>query len=185
MQLERLRIAAPVSAVEVAVPLTAPLETRQQELFADDPQRRNPRRLAALVERLSSRLGRRAVLGVRLLADAQPELAWRYDPLIGGPRPRRRRAAVELPPRPLRLLARPARLETVIRGPDGVPRQFHWQGHAHQVARSWGPERIETGWWRGQRGRPRLLSRRNRRRPPLLALRRLRDERWFLHGMFE
>ena len=185
LQLERLRIAAPVSGVEVEVPLTAPLETRQQELFADEPQRRNPRRLAALVERLGSRLGRRAVLGVRLLADAQPELAFRCDPLIGGPRPRRRRTAVALPPRPLRLLARPARLEAVICGPDGVPRQFHWQGHAQQVARSWGPERIETGWWRGRaagRDYYRVETAAGHR---FWLFARLRDGRWFLHGMFE
>ena len=32
---------------------------------------------------------------------------------------------------------------------DGPPAAFHWQGRRHAVGRWWGPERIETGWWRG------------------------------------
>jgi protein ImuB len=73
----------------------------------------------------------------------------------------------------------------VICGPDGVPRQFHWQGHAQQVARSWGPERIETGWWRGRaagRDYYRVETAAGHR---FWLFARLRDGRWFLHGMFE
>ena len=78
LQLERLRIGSPVTAVEVAASLSAPLEARKQAMLFDlDGDTRRPRRLAALVERIGSRLGSRAVLGVRLRPEAQPELSWR------------------------------------------------------------------------------------------------------------
>ena len=56
------------------------LELEQQELFEDEPQHSRPRHLACLVDRLTSRLGRQAVLCPKLLADAQPEHACQYLP---------------------------------------------------------------------------------------------------------
>jgi protein ImuB len=32
--------------------------------------------------------------------------------------------------------------------PSGPPAQFHFAGVDYRIARAWGPERIETGWWR-------------------------------------
>jgi protein ImuB len=173
--------------VSVEAAATAPLQRRQQELFSDGTQRRDPRHLAVLLERLSSRLGRRAVLGVRLMSDAAPQRAWRHDPLIGACRPRRRRPKppAELPPRPLRLLPRPAPLDAMSVVPDGPPLRFHLYGREHQVARTWGPERIETGWWRGcvvGRDYYRIETTTGRR---FWLFRRLRDGQWFVHGMFE
>ena len=58
MQLERFVLPGPVQAMSVEAATTAPLEHRQEELFPDDSTRSSPRRLAGLIERLSSRLGR-------------------------------------------------------------------------------------------------------------------------------
>jgi len=191
MQLERVRLPGPVSAVQVRVAATAPRQWRQQELFSDDAStRRHPRPLASLIDRLSSRLGRRAVLGVRLTSDAQPELAWRYEPLVesGGRRRlsgRRRKQPADLPPRPLRLLPRPVSLVATSVMPEGPPLRFHLYGREHRVAHTWGPERIETGWWRGRvvgRDYYRIETASGQR---LWLFRRLRDGRWFMHGMFE
>jgi protein ImuB len=214
LQLERLRIGSPVTAIDVAASLSAPLEPRKQAtLFDLDGDVRRPRRLAALVERLGSRLGSRAVVGVRLRPEAQPELSWRYDPLVGGQRRRvptdcRRRLPTpmqrgkdrksatggasyssnrlpELPPRPLRLLPRPLPLAVTSLAPDGPPLRFQFDGCEHEVARSWGPERIETGWWRGRplgRDYFRVETAAGGR---FWLFRRLRDGKWFLHGMFE
>ncbi|WP_146438023.1 DNA polymerase Y family protein [Crateriforma conspicua] len=44
--------------------------------------------------------------------------------------------------------ARLAEHQTAI-GPSGIPRGFQYAGQHHAVIRSWGPERIETGWWAG------------------------------------
>jgi protein ImuB len=87
--------------------------------------------------------------------------------------------------RPLYLLRRPAPLETLSSViPDGPPVQFRRDGQLHVVARHWGPERIETGWWRGQsawRDYYRVETSEGRR---FWLFRRRRDGRWFLHGMF-
>jgi protein ImuB len=161
-------------------------------LFSDSVARHDPRHLAGLVDRLSSRLGRKAVVRPRLLPDAQPELAYRYDPLIGGSPGaslRRNRSremtAADLPPRPLRLLCRPVPLTAVWGIPDGPPLRFHWGGQEHRIAQSWGPERIETGWWRGRpvgRDYYRIQTTTGRR---YWLFRRLRDGQWFLQGLFE
>ena len=90
MPLERLSLPAAVTGVCLRAPLTAPLPQRQQELFVDACQlASHGRLLAGLIDRLSSRLGEKAVVRPRLVADAQPELAWRYDSLVGGRGPRR------------------------------------------------------------------------------------------------
>jgi protein ImuB len=246
LQLERLRIGSPVTAVHVAASLNSPLEPRKQAtLFELDGDSRQPRRLAALVERLSSRLGSKAVLGVRLRPEAQPELSWHYEPLVGRRRNLARivrhgvgwvkqtsipggasvaatrlakqeklvdlrspskdlrdldppynssgtackqavaHGATALPPRPLRLLPRPLRLVIVSIAPDGPPLRFQLNGQEHAVARSWGPERIETGWWRGRAiGRDyfRVEIETGCR---YWLFRRLRDGKWFLHGVFD
>jgi len=168
-----------------------------------------------LVERLSSRLGARAVLRVRWLRHCQPELAWEYEPAAGGPRTTRRgragRNAPWLALRPLRLLPEPVPLEVssfgrqdgCVRlagrpiggegdglperwlGPESPPRQFVFGGRRHRVVQHWGPERIESGWWRRggiRRDYYRVETTSGRR---YWIFRRLDDGRWFLHGMFE
>ena len=90
-----------------------------------------------------------------------------------------------LAPRPLRLVRRPIALEATSIMPDGPPVRFQFRSRGHRVARTWGPERIETGWWRGRpvgRDYYRIETTTGRR---FWLFRRLRDGKWFLHGMFE
>jgi protein ImuB len=188
VQLERLRLPGPLAGVRVAATATVPLP-QQQELFSwgDGLSQRQGRCLAELVERLSSRLGHRSVLRVRLVADAQPELAWHYDPLIENSRRRslRKQSPAELPPRPLRLLRRPVALSVTSLIPDGPPARFQFCGRDQRIAQHWGPERIETGWWRNRtvdRDYYRVETTTGQR---YWLFRRLRDGRWFLQGMFE
>jgi protein ImuB len=182
LRFDAARLPGAVRSVHLAVTLSAPLELRQQELFARGSPRRNPRHLAGLIDRLSNRLGRQMVLGVRLVPDAQPELACRYVPMVAGVA-RRRGSSSAVPaedaPRPLRLLRRPLLL------PAGIAAALCLAGSQHQVVRTWGPERIETGWWRGPaaaRDYYRLETAAGRR---FWAFRRLGDDRWFLHGIFD
>ncbi len=51
--------------------------------------------------------------------------------------------------RPLRLLATPEAIEVIELAPNGSPSRIRMAGRVHIVARTWGPERIETGWWDG------------------------------------
>ncbi|MCX7427046.1 MAG: DNA polymerase Y family protein [Planctomycetia bacterium] len=184
MQLERVSFPSPVTAMRVEAAATAPLEYRQREMFADGASARSSE-LAGLIDRLSGRLGRRAVLRLRLARDAQPELAYRYESLVDDAGRRRRRdlAPEGIPPRPLRLAKRPIALPLASLVPEGPPLGFEFGGH-HRVAHVWGPERIETGWWRGQsvgRDYYRVETASGRR---FWLFRRLRDGRWFLHGSF-
>ena len=76
-----------------------------------------------------------------------------------------------MPARPLLLLQRPEAADVVALVPDGPPRQFRWRGVLHQVAEAQGPERIAPEWWRRTADADaRLLRRRGRGGPPLLAL---------------
>ncbi len=157
MRLERTSIPSPIVAISIEAPRVSPLEHRQEELFVEAPTRNRSRLLAILIDRLAGRLGRRSVLRARLLPEAQPELAWRYDPwvpmgegdaaeragarLLQAGRDRRRgpsrakRVGHEalrvdsvpsrgaLPPRPLRLLRRPAAVSSACAARNtGSPR---------------------------------------------------------------
>jgi len=185
MRLQRLALPGKVEMVRVEITETARLENGQAELFQTAASEREER-LPELVDRLASRLGRGAILGVSLRAEAQPELAYDYAPLVGANRARRgsRPATRDLPPRPLRLLPHPIELQAAAVMPDGPPLDFLLWGDRQRVAKAWGPERIETGWWRGS---PAL---RDYYRVDTIAgnrfwlFRRRTDGQWFLHGLF-
>jgi protein ImuB len=92
--------------------------------------------------------------------------------------------------RPLCLKPRPAPIEVVSVVPDGPPVRFRWQRAEYIIAQSWGPERIDTGWWRGphvERDYYRVETTTGQR----FWLFRQNDTgknntgKWFLHGAFE
>jgi protein ImuB len=193
LQLEQVRLPGPISAVRLSVLSAAPLVARQQELFADERPHLTElgrRQLALLIDRLSSRLRREAVSRAVLTPDAQPEYAYRYEPLAGlGPRRKPASKTVSKPagpwPRPLWLHSTPTPLETLAVAPRGPLVQFLLHGRTHQVARRWGPERIQTGWWRGRdvrRDYYRIETSAGRR---FWVFRQPSDGQWFLHGSFD
>ena len=199
---ERTVITGPVTAVQLAVLVSVRLQIRQQELFSDGAQD-NRRQVALLIERLSSRLERTAVVRPRLVADAQPEFAYGYEPLAGN-RPRKPgqsppakkltkkknapqpRAPAALPlTRPLWLEPRPKPIEVIWTPPHGRPRQVRIQHELHRIERSWGPERIATGWWRGpaiHRDYFRVETTTGER---FWIFRWWEEGRWYLQGVFD
>jgi len=199
LQLSRLPLTRPVAGVCVHAVITSPLVRRQGELFADEP-RYHPRHLAALVDRLSSRLGRECVLRAQRLKETQPERAYRYVPLTGN-RPRhvqskRDSAAantrkfhgkvqIQASGRPLRIHRPPLSLEVVAVAPDGPPARFRFQNKQYRIVRHWGPERIETGWWRGRSVRRDYYRVETSGGNRFWMFRQLGDGKWFLHGEFE
>jgi protein ImuB len=206
LQLDRLALPGPISRIELSVLTAAPLIAYQQDLFAESSSQENGRHLAVLVDRLSNRLGRESVVRAKPLADAQPEFAVRYEPLAGVLNrrtinkkvPRRQKAKKKNaaanqqeieqnnpPLRPLQLQTEPLALEVVSVVPDGPPIHFNLHGAQHRVAQTWGPERIQTGWWRGQ-----YIQRDYYRVETTVGIRfwlfrRLQDQKWFLHGVFD
>ena len=148
--------------------------------------RPKPRQLAALIDRLSSRLGPDAVLRPELAADPLPERSVRYRRLVQGDKKRSPvRGGAPLPwQRSLTLLTPPQPLTVVAVVPDGPPIAFQRQGKQLRIARHFGPERIETGWWRGRSVRRDYYRVETEDGERLWLFRRLEDNRWFLHGVF-
>jgi protein ImuB len=69
--------------------------------------------------------------------------------------------------------------------PDGPPIRFTWRGREHRVARWWGPERIETGWWRGPHVRRDYYRVDTTTGERLWLFRERPGGDWFVHGVFE
>jgi protein ImuB len=182
LQLERQAGPAAVSGVRVAVERMAPLPTWQPLLF-DDERPAEAVHVRQLINRLSNRLGRLAVVRALPVAGAQPELVYRYEPLTGAP-VRKSTSRWKTLPRPTRLAIDPIPLRIPRGLAAGPPRQVQWQG-LHTIAHAWGPERIQTGWWRGrdiQRDYFRVATTAGER---WWIFKRLTDGQWFLHGWFD
>ncbi|HEY7810436.1 MAG TPA: DUF6504 family protein [Allosphingosinicella sp.] len=114
-------------------------ETIEGELAGDKPAPD----LAPLVDRLAGRLGARSLFRASAVESDVPERSVRrvhpLGPTHGWP----------AWPRPVRLLARPERVDGVVALlPDQPPRRFTWRGRAYRVAAADGPERIHGEWWR-------------------------------------
>lgn len=194
LQCERLSLPGPVARVEVSIPLTAPLVSQQALLWGDRTIGDVPRGGAALIERLCSRLGGRAVFGVRLTNEPLPENAWRAAALTalrqdgagdaGGRAVRVAARARAIPPRPLSLFHTPQPVAQVVCGPDGLPRRFQYGGRWRQIVAGAGPERIVTGWWRGPAA-ARDYYRVQTASGGRYWLFRTRDRRWYVHGRFD
>jgi protein ImuB len=195
MRLERLGLTAEVARVEVRVATAAPLQQREQRLFARELDAADERELAQLVERLSCHLGPDRVVRPVLRADPQPECVVRCRPLVGSvpDAVSVREAGREhgpIPPwliRPLQLLPRPVPVNVLCSAgsvPDAVSvRDAGLRPVA--IVRCWGPERIETGWWRGRHIRRdyyRIETETGRR---YWLYRALGPGTWFLQGEFE
>jgi protein ImuB len=89
------------------------------------------------------------------------------------------------PVRPLRLWRQPISVPAVSVVPQGPPLQFRWMGVDRRVASSWGPERIETGWWRGNDVHRDYYVVETTDGARFWIFRRRDDGKWFLHGCFD
>jgi len=187
LRLETVRLPAPLEEVEIQAMQLAPLAERQTELFTQTTQEQ-PLALAQLLERLQCRLGEKTVQRARLLAESQPERAYRLSTLTGAPSRRNHTANTTVAPgplrRPLHLWLRPILVRVVAVAPTGPPAMWHLAGECQQIVRSWGPERIETGWWRGRTVRRDYYRVETADAAWWWMFRELHSGQWFLHGEF-
>jgi protein ImuB len=102
--------------------------------------------LAACIDRLSVRLGPRAVTRPVLRASHIPERAQGWQPPLAPVPASQHPLAFHI--RPLKLLDRPEPIAVLHAAPDGVPQRFRWRGEVREVAHVEGPERIAPEWWR-------------------------------------
>lgn len=199
LQLEQLTLSREVLGIDVEIVASGPLEIRQHEIFGAERDRDGARHLDALLDRLSSRLGEKSVLRARLHPDPQPEYASRLDPVIAG-------APLPFPGipvsvsgdsvpdyalltgasiRPLCLKSRPVPIEVISVVPDGPPERFRWRETEHVVLYSWGPERIDTAWWRGTHSQRDYYRIETTAGLGFWLFRENETGPWFLHGVFE
>jgi len=151
--------------------------------------------LAALVDRLSTRLGRGRVRRLVARDTHCPEQAVLSLPAV---EPGRGAAwpvpePGEPPLRPIHLFDPPQRIEVMAEVPDGPPMRFGWRREQHEVVRHEGPERIGALWWRRAdnggltRDYYRVEDRQGRRfwifRHGLYGG-ELAHPDWYLHGLF-
>jgi len=209
MQFEQAVLPGAVHRVGIEITRTAKMGQRQASLprgaggfsegFGDDPDR--DREMAELMDRLSGRLGRDAVWWPQPVRDAQPELA--YETVLvaasasasaasgdsrGGTRRRESGLAAHCRgplQRPLVLHTPPKPLEVLAKSVEGPPRRCAAGTRPFEIVRWWGPERIETGWWRGVSVRRDYYRVETGTGHRFWIFRRLPHEHWFLHGAFE
>jgi protein ImuB len=189
LQLERQAWSGGITAVRWTAPRLGRLEEVQGSWLDDDPEPDRSRTFNTLVDRLSSRLAAEAVLRVELLPDSQPEFMVRLVPWTKV-EPPPKTEPYTIPPeqsrgRPLRLLGLPQSINVIPMGPDGPPIHVMWRGENHPVVRSWGPERIATGWWRGQDVQRDYYRVEWEGGTQVWVYRDQRNNRWFLHGFFD
>ena len=197
-----------VDLMRLACLTAEPLAPSQGEIERAHEAER-ARALADLVDRLSARLGARAVMRRDLVEAHLPELAEAAAPAIAGEGRRggegrsllprgegvARSATDEgeprAPARPLRLFVRPEPIEALAEVPDGPPLRFRWRRVLHDVAAIEGPERIAPPWWRRDGGPTRDYFRAEDAQGRRFWLyreglwgRETQRAKWFVHGVF-
>ena len=112
--------------------------------------------VAALVDRLSTRLGRARLKRFRPRDSHIPEqtqLALPAADAAGKPPSQWPVSPPGEPPmRPLHMFEPPQQIEVLAEVPDGPPHRFRWQRTFHEIRRFEGPERIAHEWWRQEEG---------------------------------
>jgi protein ImuB len=231
---------APMWRMTVQATLTAPLVWRQGDLF-NSSEAVNRQEIAALVDTLSARLGRKQVLRARTVRESQPELAFDLQPLTGlrpdgqaqdtvrkissrqatntvepaREDPLRRPAQLLQPPTPIEVAglfgrdiagSKPADLSHATAPPRSgdyeeqprsgersyeekatasAPARVKTANGWHRVMGAIGPERLESGWWKGQSARRDYYRIITHLGCWWWIYRDLNSGKWFLHGIFD
>jgi len=171
-RLERTKLAAPVSELELAADEISAGAGANQELFATAQSEATS--LNRFIERLSARLGTRAVSGLKVISDHRPECSQRFEPLTetrgeaietGKRKGATIQKNVQKPARKTpkesgRRSSRKKYLANVSGVSGGLPRpawimetplelklQRHQPVYGSPLKLLAGPERIESGWW--------------------------------------
>lgn len=214
LQLQRERLPKAVHEIEIQAVMVAPLENQQMELFdsqfkqekaiSDLVNRLSSRLGAEQVVEVSLRHGAQPEYGFRtrsVAGQARKVAGKARKKSRKTKRSERKSSQVQTPDgercewgaseltrkrlrRPLRLFPKPIPLKTSGEVKKKPPASILWQGQSKRVGSCWGPERIETGWWRGpmvQRDYYRIEIETGER---LWVYRDLESGDWFLHGDF-
>ena len=182
-----------IQEIEVRVTSCVLLVQRQRKLFDENP-RLDKQALSHLINRLTSRLGQQSVVYPTLQSGAQPEFSFRFKPLVDPQCLRTRLRKERVAKVGSHALARPLRLVTpvkldkaVLNGRREGPPTSNSRSPMSEfefIVQCWGPERIETGWWRGPTTRRDYWRVETECGQHLWVFYDLRTRCWFLHGEF-
>jgi protein ImuB len=138
--------------IRLSVPVSAQLENTQHSL---DGRQIEGDDISALIDRLSTRFGRQAVMQFVPAETHIPENAVRAMPAgqpVAHAAQWQAAPADARPMRPVHLFERAQPIEALAEIPDGPPLKFRWRRVLHEIVRAEGPERIAAEWWRGDDG---------------------------------
>lgn len=164
-----------------------PLSLHQDRL---DGARDGSADVAALLDRLTAKLGPSRVTWAAWVHSHKPERVEQAMPVLAGVG----QDILELPKeRPLRLFDPPEEVAVLYAVPEGPPARFSWRRVAFLMTRFEGPERIAPEWWRDRAGTRlrdyyKVEVTDGRRlwlfRDGIVGDARGGDPRWFVHGVF-
>lgn len=232
-QLREVRT-APLWRLSLQATLTAPMIWRQPDLFSGGAVAKRDE-IARLVDTLSCRLGRKAVLSAKVRRESQPELASTFHPMTGrrhdgteqatvrklSSRLARQRAEPSRDDplrRPTQLLNPPLAIEVAgvwrrdalqhdketpnistsstttasvqVKSSEApnvaaAPAKIKYLNAWHVVVDACGPERLESGWWKGPSARRDYYRVITSTGSWWWIYRDLNTATWYLHGMFD
>ena len=175
-----------IDIVHLGATLLSDLDMAQHSAFAAADGTHD---LDKLFDRLSSRLGPRAVSRMAVHETHIPERAVTLEPISASsssePSPS------PALPRPIRLFPAPEEIEVVAELPQGPPQRMVWRRLTFSFVKASGPERIATEWWQPGAGaltRDYYVAEDPDGRRFWLFRDGLYGEtasaRWFIHGVF-
>ncbi len=147
---ERIDLGFGVDALMLSADLSEPMVARQIST-EDEAAARHAEGLAALIDRLSARLGEAAVQVAEPQGSWIPEHAERWRPALGVVATPRQNPATDTADhrlRPILMFDPPEPVEVIAELPDRAPVQFTWRRLARRVTHAEGPERLSPEWWR-------------------------------------
>lgn len=138
--------------IRLRVPRVEPLSVTQLRLEGGAAREAE---VAALIDRLSTRLGRNRVQRFVAQDSHIPEQMQFALPAVETGKPSAnwpRPMPGEPPLSPPHLFDPPQPIEVMAEVPDGPPHRFRWHRKFHEVRRFEGPERIAPEWWKRKDG---------------------------------
>ena len=202
-------LSKPFHAVRMDVVVTSLPVARQKDLFSPEEHVVPQEELAALISRLSGRLGIDAVRTLRTQPDARPEFEVVSESVLGKDPALIRQAVLDdklgklteplqvsellvgeqtigprIVSRPLRLFPVPIPISTGETRRN-FPTQLLVAGRTFQLRQFSVPERIQTAWWTDEPCHRDYYQVTTHAGSRMWVYRDLHTSRWFLHGVFD
>jgi protein ImuB len=180
---EQVRLKLPLIAMEMNAVEVEPLEVNQQAFFADE-SREQMQQYKVLINRLSSRLGDRAVVLPSLMPNPVPERSVQLcvPAEQSKKNPISDESCFHALDRPTVLFAQPRTIEVIRMTNDGFPALIFFNDQQWKIINRIGPERVEANWFDQEYIRRDYYRIETESGQWLWVYCRLQDSAWFWHG---